>query len=231
MTSNVTYFRYSPATARTRAISLPVQMFVRYLDVASTEFGLCVASESPQCRQLSRFLANRTEVVSLLLRTWGCTIVDVYFRTVSPLASRSKLGRDEIKWQELLLHFRSVQAKHEKARRQALGDDTSPMLGFPDDKVPDPMDKIGRGVPPGKPPMRRRVTGDVSIPPHIASQAAAIPNRNGALSPLNPRRTVGGLPGLMGPSSTAAPVPSNLNPAAALTHAQKQRRPMDLTRK
>lgn len=75
MTSNVTYFRYSPATARTRAISLPVQMFVRHLDVASTEFGLCVASESPQCRQFSRFLANRTEVVSLLLRTWGALLL------------------------------------------------------------------------------------------------------------------------------------------------------------
>jgi len=34
-------------------------------------------------------------------------------------ATRSKLvGKDEIKWQELLSHFRSVQARHEKARRQ-----------------------------------------------------------------------------------------------------------------
>lgn len=33
--------------------------------------------------------------------------------------ARSKLaGKDEIKWQELLSHFRAVQAKHEKARRQ-----------------------------------------------------------------------------------------------------------------
>ncbi len=33
--------------------------------------------------------------------------------------SRSRLGgKEEIKWQELLSHFRSVQARHEKARRQ-----------------------------------------------------------------------------------------------------------------
>ncbi|KAK6908076.1 hypothetical protein I203_102077 [Kwoniella mangroviensis CBS 8507] len=34
-------------------------------------------------------------------------------------ATKSRLGnKEEIKWQELLSHFRSVQAKHEKARRQ-----------------------------------------------------------------------------------------------------------------
>ncbi|ORX37306.1 vacuolar protein 14 C-terminal Fig4p binding-domain-containing protein [Kockovaella imperatae] len=33
-------------------------------------------------------------------------------------AARSKFTKDEIKWQELLSHFRSVQARHEKARRQ-----------------------------------------------------------------------------------------------------------------
>lgn len=37
------------------------------------------------------------------------------------MATRSKLAREDIKWQELLQHFRSVQAKHEKARRLALG--------------------------------------------------------------------------------------------------------------
>ncbi|CAA7260108.1 unnamed protein product [Cyclocybe aegerita] len=146
---------------------------------------------------------------------------------VGSLATRSKLGRDEIKWQELLLHFRSVQAKHEKARRQALGNDTSPILGFLDDKLNDPIDKIGR-IPAGnRPPMRRRVTGELSMnnvpqPP--------VPQRSGALSPLNPKRVPAGLSGLM--NSTAPSLPSNLNPASALTHAQKQRRPpMDLTRK
>ncbi|WVO19011.1 uncharacterized protein IAS62_000287 [Cryptococcus decagattii] len=32
--------------------------------------------------------------------------------------TRSKIGKDEIRWQELLSHFRSVQNRHEKARRQ-----------------------------------------------------------------------------------------------------------------
>ncbi|EIW76321.1 ARM repeat-containing protein [Coniophora puteana RWD-64-598 SS2] len=42
------------------------------------------------------------------------------------ISSRSKVsGREEIKWQELLSHFRSVQLRHEKARRLALGSDAS----------------------------------------------------------------------------------------------------------
>ncbi|KAF7332341.1 Heat repeat containing protein [Mycena kentingensis (nom. inval.)] len=40
-------------------------------------------------------------------------------------STRSKIGREDIKWQELLLHFRSVQSKHEKARRLALGTEGS----------------------------------------------------------------------------------------------------------
>ncbi|KAG0702425.1 vacuolar protein 14 C-terminal Fig4p binding-domain-containing protein [Suillus ampliporus] len=41
--------------------------------------------------------------------------------TPNPIASRSKLGRDDIKWQDLLNHFRALQGKHEKARRQEIG--------------------------------------------------------------------------------------------------------------
>ncbi|KAF8204638.1 vacuolar protein 14 C-terminal Fig4p binding-domain-containing protein [Pholiota molesta] len=125
-----------------------------------------------------------------------------------------KINRDEIKWQELLLHFRSVQAKHEKARRQTLGNDTSPILG-------------GRSAQPGPPPLRRRVTGDITMPNNIVPLPPPA-SRAGALSPLNPRARGGGGLTLM-PSSTA--LPSNLNPAAALTHAQKQRRPLELNRK
>ncbi|ORY25662.1 vacuolar protein 14 C-terminal Fig4p binding-domain-containing protein [Naematelia encephala] len=44
------------------------------------------------------------------------------FSAAAASATRSKLGgKDEIKWQELLSHFRAVQNRHEKARRQ-LGD-------------------------------------------------------------------------------------------------------------
>ncbi|KIM46438.1 hypothetical protein M413DRAFT_314769 [Hebeloma cylindrosporum] len=146
--------------------------------------------------------------------------------SVSPLATRSKISRDEIKWQELLLHFRSVQAKHEKSRRQALGNDSSPIVGFPDEKNND-FEK-GRSTLAGRPPMRRRVTGDITMPNNIVPMQPA-PPRAGALSPLNPKaRVPGALTGLMGSSTN---VPSNLNPAAVLTHAQKQRRPLDLTRK
>ncbi|KAG1764479.1 hypothetical protein EV702DRAFT_1215443 [Suillus placidus] len=45
--------------------------------------------------------------------------------TPNPIASRSKLGRDEIKWQELLNHFRALQSKHEKARRLSASPNTS----------------------------------------------------------------------------------------------------------
>ncbi|KAG2337144.1 hypothetical protein BDR05DRAFT_1005281 [Suillus weaverae] len=45
--------------------------------------------------------------------------------TLNPIASRSKLGRDEIKWQELLNHFRALQSKHEKARRLSASPNTS----------------------------------------------------------------------------------------------------------
>ena len=151
------------------------------------------------------------------------------FSTVGPLSSRSKIGRDEIKWQELLLHFRSVQAKHEKARRQALGDDTSPIIGFPEERVIDPSDRVGRPGSTGRPPMRRRVTGEISMP-NIVPQPP-VGSRSGVLSPLNPKaRAPSALTGLMGASSSGN-LPSSLNPAVALGQAQKQRRSLEPTRK
>ncbi|KAI5993628.1 vacuolar protein 14 C-terminal Fig4p binding-domain-containing protein [Pisolithus albus] len=128
--------------------------------------------------------------------------------TVNPLATRSKLGRDEIKWQELLSHFRTVQARHEKARRQALGTDLSAFglgLGNPD---------------PNRPPMRRRVTGDI-VPPG--------PPRP-ALSPLNPRAKQNGLLNsaqLMG--QAIPPTSSQANAiSGGLSLQQKQRRTLGL---
>lgn len=108
---------------------------------------------------------------------------DLVLSSAGPLSSRSKLGRDEIKWQELLLHFRSVQAKHEKARRLALGADTTPFSGF-SSSTEKPVDSssLGAGRPAptaARPAMRRKVTGGevptINIPPRTA------------LSPLNPR--------------------------------------------
>ncbi|KAG6854348.1 hypothetical protein C0991_007853 [Blastosporella zonata] len=108
-----------------------------------------------------------------------------------PLSTRSKLTRDEIKWQDLLLHFRSVQARHEKARRQALGTDTTSYSDFTDNENPAeapgsmPGDRVGRPATVGRAPLRRRVTGEVPAAPPITGRA-------GALSPLNPRARVGG---------------------------------------
>ena len=92
----------------------------------------------------------------------------------------------------------------------------------------DPMDKIGRSTPTGQPPMRRRVTGEIPMANNIVPLPPPA-SRAGALSPLNPRaRGTATLSGLIGPN--AANLPSNLNPAAALT-AQKHRRPLELNRK
>lgn len=112
-----------------------------------------------------------------------------------------------------------------------MGNDSSPILGaLPDDKYVDPVEKIGRGIATNRPQVRRRVTGDVSSPPNTVVPAPL--GRTGALSPLNPtRRPPGALTNLMGPTTAATPIPSNLNPASGLTSAQKQRRSIELTKK
>ncbi|KAJ3722672.1 ARM repeat-containing protein [Lentinula raphanica] len=139
--------------------------------------------------------------------------------TVGPLSGRSKLARDEIKWQELLQHFRSVQSKHEKARRQALGTDMTSFSSFPEfDRQSDQSERVGRPSVNGRPGIRRKVTGDLSVNVNTTSPPGAT-SRAPILSPLNPRARG---------SSGATP----LNPAAAITQqAQKGRRTISLTRK
>jgi vacuole morphology and inheritance protein 14 len=77
------------------------------------------------------------------------------------------------------VHFRSVQAKHEKARRQAAGVDMSaPFADYPT------LEERESAASP--PPGRRR---KVDAPPPLA-----MPGRgSGALSPLNPRSRTSGL--------------------------------------
>jgi vacuole morphology and inheritance protein 14 len=146
---------------------------------------------------------------------------------ISPLTTRSKIGRDEIKWQELLLHFRSVQSKHEKARRQALGNDTSPIIGFPDEKGNETSDRVGRPGS-GRILLRRRATGEISEPISVP-QSPQASSRSGVLSPLNPKaRAPSGLTGLIGANSGGKLSPS-LN--STMGQAQKQRRPLEPTRK
>ncbi|KAJ1309025.1 hypothetical protein OPQ81_004706 [Rhizoctonia solani] len=98
------------------------------------------------------------------------------------VVNRSKVTRDEIKWQELLSHFRSVQAKHEKARRRDLA--IEPEFSFID-----PNESDRAQGPSARPGMRRKVSAQPSDIP--ASR------QSGALSPLNPRR------GLLGSAVTA----------------------------
>ncbi|KAF8260639.1 armadillo-type protein [Lactarius quietus] len=97
--------------------------------------------------------------------------------TVATVSTRSKLARDEIKWPELLAHFRAVQTRHERARRVALG------------SAPDISATLPSSALPERPPARRRhwLVG-------AGSSAAAGPSngRPGALSPLNPRARVQG---------------------------------------
>lgn len=106
--------------------------------------------------------------------------------------TRSKIGREEIKWQELLLHFRSVQSKHEKARRQALGTDAfSSGLSDSDwneerDSRPGRSSGSGSGT---RPAVRRKVTGEINVgaPGATAVAPGPLSARSGILSPLNPR--------------------------------------------
>ncbi|KAL0950290.1 hypothetical protein HGRIS_010269 [Hohenbuehelia grisea] len=160
--------------------------------------------------------------------------------SVGSLSTRSKLGREEIKWQDLLAHFRAVQAKHEKARRQALGTDTT----FPN--FEDPYDKPeGAPVPSGRvsatgirPGIRRKVTGDTPGTINTVSAAAATmtPSRASVLSPLNPRARGPSGPGgmvaaaLIGQQQQVPGTPSSV-PAQTPGAVTKQKRMMALGRK
>ena len=169
-----------------------------------------------------RLLRNRESLCSIFVISAKVFISSA----VSSLATRSKIGRDEIKWQELLSHFRLVQAKHEKARRQALGNDTSSIMGFSEEKVNDTSDRVGRPGS-GRILMRRRVTGEISEPNAVPQPQVG--SRSGALSPLNPKaRAPSGLTGLIGASGSGKLVPS-LN--STMGQAQKQRKPLEPTRK
>lgn len=127
--------------------------------------------------------------------TPSSNITHVKYRAPGPLSTRSKLARDEIKWQDLLLHFRTVQAKHEKARRQAMGTDSTSYSDFLDNEKQtegpgsQPVERVGRPPTVGRAPLRRRVTGETPLNPGMGP----ITGRGGVLSPLNPRARVGGL--------------------------------------
>lgn len=147
-------------------------------------------------------------------------------------STRSKLGRDDIKWQELLQHFRSVQAKHEKARRQNLGADSSPLselLANDRDRTSPASSQAG---PPGSGGGkivggglgRRKVAGPPAIGVGLSEPGLmGPPSRSGALSPLNPRSRQNGLLGGGGAPPQSPPHPAGL--------VQKQKRTLSLAKK
>ncbi|KIM29482.1 hypothetical protein M408DRAFT_328738 [Serendipita vermifera MAFF 305830] len=164
-------------------------------------------------------LRNRLNAVSSL----GFLHIAPKPSTVNVVAnSRSKMARDEIKWQDLFAHFRSVQAKHEKARRVGLGGSPGPLLdGY---SVPSGSGSSGR------PPARRRVTGDAQPPPHPAGvpASAQLNSRGtGALSPLNPRARSGAGNALMGALGGGS---RPMSPNSMLAQ-QRGKRAMSITRK
>jgi vacuole morphology and inheritance protein 14 len=116
----------------------------------------------------------------------------------STVATRSKIGQPgDIKWQELLGHFRAVQTKHEKARRQALGVDGLAFSGFDTPKSSGDASSTGSGSGAGSGPgssMRRRVTGTdpTPTPTPPPGTGTGVPSRP-VLSPLNPRARQNGL--------------------------------------
>lgn len=107
-------------------------------------------------------------------------------RNISNVSTtRSKLGREDIKWSELLSHFRAVQNRHEKSRRSSTaGDGPGDLLPMSDFSSSQPNananDKPSSSTPAVRPAVRRRVTG--------TSTTDRPPSR--ALSPLNPRARV-----------------------------------------
>ena len=167
-------------------------MFVWPTYAPPAKLRLYLPPKSTERRQLRRFPTYRTQTVRppVLLPTQDIDANAVCRSTVSPVATRSelarKLARDEIKWPELLAHFRAVQTRHERARRVALG------------SAPDISATLPSSALPERPVPRRRVTGlgEVPAPPTSsgtsASSSGPSNGRPGALSPLNPRARVQG---------------------------------------
>lgn len=166
-------------------------MLVRLTHASPAKLCLYLSPEPIERRQLRRLPAYRTKTVrleSLAPRETPMLTLSAPRSTVATVSTRSKLARDEIKWPELLAHFRAVQTRHERARRTALG------------SAPDISATLPSSALPERPAARRRVTGlgEVPAPPSSGSSgtggstAGPSNGRPGALSPLNPRARVQG---------------------------------------
>ncbi|KAF8338758.1 vacuolar protein 14 C-terminal Fig4p binding-domain-containing protein [Cantharellus anzutake] len=123
--------------------------------------------------------------------------------TTSTIRSKLTGGRDDtIRWPELLSHFRTVQMKHEKARRGEsvfTSSDTESVDALPT-TPPAPT-----GSPSLRPVLRRKLTGELSS----SSVRVQGTSTSFALSPLNPKRASSVSTGA-GPTNgrPASPAPS-----------------------
>ncbi|KAF7355629.1 hypothetical protein MSAN_01480200 [Mycena sanguinolenta] len=156
------------------------------------------------------------------LQSFRSVLDSIFLRTVGSTAgARSKIGRDEIKWQELLLHFRSIQSKHEKSRRQAMGVDAlafSSGLSDSDKNEDRPSRTAG-----SRPGVRRRVTGEINVGAAMAAVAPGpLSARSGALSPLNPRAR-GQSGGLLSSAISTQAGSGSIPPGSALLAQQNQK--------
>ncbi|TFY64489.1 hypothetical protein EVJ58_g2597 [Rhodofomes roseus] len=160
--------------------------FRRRLKSLETRARLTVASDTSADLEITVPLLVQIDKLVQLIESpvFTCFLHIAPKSTVASISStRSKLGRDDIKWQELLSHFRMVQGRHEKARRQALGTDTTPFAGFTMNEKPatnGPTTSTPAAPSSLRPQIRRKVTG--------GEGPARPPSRSsGVLSPLNPK--------------------------------------------
>lgn len=200
-------------------------MSLRPLNAASSELGILIVTKSVECSQCCRVLADCTQVVRDSLSACYCR-ADIVTRVSNVSSTRSRLGREDIKWSELLGHFRAVQNKHEKSRRQAAGDTGDfilPLPGFASDTASS-IAASGANGNPVRPGMRRRVTGGASAEASLARP----PSR--ALSPLNPRaRGSSSLGQASQQSNTSTVVPSS--PTFNLQNQRQPKRTLSISRK
>ncbi|OCF45938.1 vacuole morphology and inheritance protein 14 [Kwoniella heveanensis CBS 569] len=122
-------------------------------------------------------------------------------KSAAASATRSKLGnKEEIKWQELLSHFRSVQARHEKARRQLHSTDIGSMSSI---HYSSPSQSGAAAVPPSASmpggtksgTMKKKSTFSSSATGSRQSSLEVGQNTRlstSGISPLNPKRVTSG---------------------------------------
>nr|XP_018262242.1 vacuole morphology and inheritance protein 14 [Kwoniella dejecticola CBS 10117]OBR84400.1 vacuole morphology and inheritance protein 14 [Kwoniella dejecticola CBS 10117] len=120
-------------------------------------------------------------------------------------ATKSRLGnKEEIKWQELLSHFRSVQNRHEKARRALHSNDlpslSSAHYSSPSQTgLPPPSTALGQGTLKGTSTSKKKSATSangsrqnsievINSNSNVNSRNNSNSNNNTNMSPLNPRR-------------------------------------------